>query len=247
MNKKALLLYCLFSLPSLCYSAITRIQFASNTIVGTSLVLQLNQVPVNGNSEIMSIGTSAPGTGAVTSIVQTGATWTSAVQTSNPGVETEIWYAEGVSGASTTITINTGSTFTIDVVVAEYSGLKTSGSFDVSASSFGSLSTGSPFSGTTATTAQSNELWFASLTHQTTVSTGSSDFTSFTNSFSLVGQTTTGILKNGAAERIVSSAGTASTTGNYTGTFFSDTWAGLMATFKASTTQTNAPLFGTEF
>lgn len=231
---KLLLITFLF-LPSLANASIVRIQSAKNSTSGTSVVVTLGATPSDGNFLVASIGTSATSSGQVSSISQTGATWVKAIDVANgSGSEGEIWYAENVSGAGTGVTINFGASSTLGVIVVEYSGIAKSSSFDVSASSVGTLSVGNPFSGTTVTTNQSEELWFASFSH-TTVSTFGTDFSSLSNSFTIIDQTLpVGVSRDAAGENISSVTGTASTMASYPGIPITDVWAGLISTFKGS-------------
>lgn len=125
--------------------AIARVQSkaANNGTGGTSVSVTLDSSPVNGNFLVIGIGTLGTSASRVSSITQTGATWTRAVQATNAsGSTTEIWYAENVSGASTSITVNLASSLRACVAVAEYSGIATSSSLDKTASSTGSYGGG---------------------------------------------------------------------------------------------------------
>lgn len=225
------LLLC-FSVPS--YGAITRIQSAKNATSGTSVVVTLGSSPSDGNFLLANISTGQTLTGQVTSISQTGATWVRANQVANvtSGAETEVWYAENVSGAGTTITINLGASILVAAIVFEYSGIVTSGSLDQTATNNGVLPS-VPDSGTTGTTAQANELWFGGFTHSTTGGT----LSSLTNGFTLIDDSTAvGIIRNVTGEKIVGATGTANTSFIYSVAPFLDVWTGTMTTFKAAAT-----------
>src|SRR5439155_25362197 len=79
--------------------------------------------PTDGNTLVAVISTRSTNVDAVSSISQSGATWSKVASTTGTaGVTTEIWYAPNVSGAGTTVTINVsgGSGFTSSAAVAQY-------------------------------------------------------------------------------------------------------------------------------
>lgn len=213
----------------------SRVQSATgNTGSGSasSISVSLGTVPVSGNTLIAVIATRGNTSGIVTSITQTGATWTRAIQaartSSSPGVTNEIWYASGVSGAGTSITINQ-STVKSAAVVIEYSGLLVPGPLDQTATATGSGSAVS--TGTTASTSEANELWIGGIA----ISSGSTTVSSILNGFTSVANSATNGFNNAKAyalEKIVSATGTASSGG--TASNSNITWAGTMATFRAA-------------
>ena len=158
----------------------------------------------------------------VTSITQTGATWTNVTSKAATRTQAEIWKASNISGAGTVITVNLSGTLTVGGATAsEFSGLDPS-PIDKTASASGSGT--APVSGTTATTTEANEVWIASITND------NGGQSSPTNGFTL----TTSASNAGYLEKIVSSTGTAST-GVTTAT---SNWAGCIATFKAASVST---------
>jgi hypothetical protein len=200
----------------------------------TTLTVTLGSAPTNGNTLIAVI--TAAGqyevTGQVSGISETGATWTKAVAQGSQGAcDTEIWYANNVSGASTTITITQAASGYMSAVVAEYSGLATSGVLDKTASNYNSgSSTGD--TGTTATTSQANELWIGGIGYD---SYATSQLSSPTNGFTVVnwangsgswwlGEVSTNFLAHNAT-----ATGTADSSGAIGA---AASWDGVMATFK---------------
>jgi hypothetical protein len=147
--------------------AIVRAQKVANSTAGaTSLAITI-AAPSNGNTLTLAIGYTSATQGNVTSVSQTGATWTKKSSTSyvNNGDivvgSVEIWEAPQVSGAGTTVTANFGSSMPAIGQVFEYSGLGTA-IVDKTSISMGddTNSPGTPTTGTTAVTAQASELAF---------------------------------------------------------------------------------------
>jgi hypothetical protein len=201
----------------------------------TTLGVTLGSTPTNGNTLIAVI--TAAGqyqtTGQVTGISETGATWTKAVAQGSKGqCDTEIWYANNVSGASTSITITQSASGYMSAVVAEYSGLATSSVLDKTASNSNSgSSTGD--TGTTATTTQAAELWIGGIGYS---SYSSTQLSSPTNGFSVVNWA------NGSANwslgevstNLLGYSATATGTANSGGAIGSTSaWNGVVATFVA--------------
>lgn len=217
--------------PKSAEAAITRVQFQTcNNSGATTISCTLSSTPVNGNVLIAVIGTRGTTANRVTSITQTGVTWTKAVESVNASADTtDIWYTNGASSASTSVTINLASSLKASAIVAEYSDLATSSVLDVTATSTGNSGTAS--TGTTATTAQADELWVGGLTAP---SSGYS-FSAPTNSFTEVAESGSGTggpttrNKSVYLERIVSATGTASTAETVS---TSSQWSGAVATFK---------------
>ena len=116
---------------------ITRIQSKSgNSGTGnsSSFVVSMSSTPINGNTLVAIIATRNTASGTVSSISQSGATWTRATQATNTnGTTTEIWYAPNVSSVGTTITINQASCRSAAVVI-EYSNIALSSPLDQTAS-----------------------------------------------------------------------------------------------------------------
>jgi hypothetical protein len=219
-------------------SGITRVQGPArgyaNTNGATSLGITQASTPTNGNLNILTgnIVTSSPT--PISSIVQTGVTWSRVV---NAGF-TELWKGVVGSGASKTITVNFASSLnSANSAVAnvnEYSGLDSS-PLDKTATHSGGNS--NLDSGTTSTTSQANELWVASLGNRTN-NGGSATLTNPTNGFTLldgvqVYQNSNYPAANAFMEKIVSTTGTANTGATASSTS-SNYWDCCIATFKAT-------------
>jgi hypothetical protein len=192
----------------------------SNTVSVT-----LSSTPTNGNLLIAVIGIRTININ-VSSIAQTGVTWTKQVSKNNwdegQNLDVEIWAGVVGSGASTNITITlSGSASNAVADVCEYSGLPTSGFLDKTATNKGLSAY--PDTGTTATTSWADELWIGATNTQ------GGDQSNPTNGFTLLdGITYAYALSVGYLEKIVSSTGTANSgtttpAGNY--------WVGCIATF----------------
>ncbi|MFC6877766.1 beta strand repeat-containing protein, partial [Flavobacterium myungsuense] len=222
-----------------------RVQFATANTGGnpaTSCIATFSATPTNGNTLIAVITTRNNAANTVSSITQTGATWTRATQGVNTnGTTTEIWFAPARTtvGASVTVTLNQVSTRT-SLVVMEYSGILALNPLDVVNNSTGNSATATT---NTITTTQANELLIAG------VGLVNSTFTlnSITNSFTTVANvaTTNGTSSNNAEtyalERIVNTAGTYSTGGTVS---TSSQWSAAIASFKAVIPSGNAFVLG---
>jgi hypothetical protein len=189
-----------------------------------SLSVTLPLTPQSGNSLVACIGTrdySADRT--VSSITQTGVSWSRQIQGSGALQVSEIWLGTVGANASTSITINFSGSASANACnladVCEYTETLVS---DVSQANNGSGSTLS--TGTTSTTTSSNELWIG------TGCTGATSHTSPTNGFTqLDGNAIYGTISY--LEKIVSSTGNATCSVTLgVGTL----WVGAIATFKTS-------------
>lgn len=146
-----------------------------------------------------------------------------------------IYYYENAPAISGAISFTmTGASVTA-LLLAEYSGCATSSVLDKTASASGSAST-SPVTGTTATTAQDDELLIGGLANP-----GGATFATPTNSFSLI-QQDRALSKsfNVSAvhlERIVAATGTYSSGATQS----SADYAGVIATFKGSAAAAGFP------
>jgi hypothetical protein len=205
--------------------AISRIQYATAINSTSTITVTLASVPTNGDNLYACIAVEGTGQ-TVSSISQSGVSnWTKVVSIIDSGdqADAELWKAEGVSGASTTVTITlTGApAYGARANVLEYSGLASNGT-DKTASSSGQSS--SAVTGTTTTTSHANELW---LGMTASYSTGTSNPT---NGFTLIDGSGTGATVCSVLEKIVSTTGTAGS-----GVSCNDNhWAGCIATFLAS-------------
>lgn len=118
--------------------AISRVQFKSATGASvTSLGITPDASPTDGNLMVVTISYNSATTNKVTSITQSGATWTRAIQKNNTlggAISVDIWYSENASSAGSTLTINLASSLNIAATFLEYSGIATSSSLDKTAS-----------------------------------------------------------------------------------------------------------------
>jgi len=160
--------------------AITRVQGNARGTgtggVSFTVTVTLSSSPTNDNLLILSsigVNTSSSGDAYyvyVSSITQTNVTWTkqigkrcTATEGASPhGLYTEIWVGVVGASASASITVNmaaAAATSNLGISdVCEYSGLLTSGFLDKTASNT-SLNSTTLDTGTTAVTAQADELW----------------------------------------------------------------------------------------
>lgn len=214
----------LLLIPCLSFGVITRIQTAKSTVVsGTNCTITLGSSPTDGNFIALAVGKNTalfP-----TSVTQTGATWVQATSAGS-GPSTQIWYAENVSGAGTTIDVSFTAALTGVCIATEYSGIALTGSLDQTATATGT-DPASPETGTTATTSVPFELWFGAITTNNAVT-----YTSPTNSFSIIDQNSAGTMTTVSLERIVSIVGGAQTSVSFAVPPLSYSYAGNMATFK---------------
>lgn len=211
--------------------AISRIQYKRGTDTDTTVSLTLDSIPTNGNLLVAVVGTCKEnGYATVTSISQTGVTWTQqrahGDSISIYYLYVEIWVGVVSSGsASKDITVNISDATFRGVIadICEYSGLLTSGFLDKTANDHG-ISNSSD-TGTTATTSQDNELWIGgTCILNATQSTP-------TNGFTLLDGTKYITNSTGYLEKIVSSTGEAN---SGTALSTSTLWIGCIATFKAA-------------
>ena len=223
------------------YATPARVQSAtgnSGSASVTTFSVTLTSVPVAGNTLIAVISTRGTSTGRVSSISQTGATWTQVVQAANSsGATTEIWMAQNVAaGSALTLTINQASLRSAAVVM-EYSGILAASPVDQTASATGSTSTA--VTGTTAAaTAQANELWVGGIG----IADGRRTLNSpYGSAFTVVAFPKSGTSGSDAMiyalEKFVNATGSASSGGTLS---TSDSWAGAIATFKAAGSNTLA-------
>ena len=200
-----------------------------------SLVTVLQQTPVSGNMLILTYGTYKGG--AITSVTQTGVTWTLQKATVAYGVmDIEIWAGVVGNGASTSITVSWTYAASGGAVVdvCEYSGLLTSNFLDKTASASGNSATLA--TGTTALTSQAEELFVGAIfTSNSIPNQGKA-----TNGFTLLDGVHYALGIDGSLgylEKISSVAETASSTVTASSTF----WGGCIATFKASSSISPSP------
>ena len=215
--------------------AISRVQFKSNTGTSvTSLAITPDSAPTNGNLMVLTIAYNSGTSNRVSSITQTNATWSRAVQKNSTGfaISSDIWYSENAASAGGTVTINLASAVNIAATYVEYSGILTSSSLDQVGSNEGdSTNFGSGMqTGTTPTTTKSEELCIGCVCIDV-----ESDTTSPTNSFTEVTERAAGTPNLTVLERLVSLKNQYGTAVTFDGDF-PDTWAstGAIATFKGT-------------
>jgi hypothetical protein len=194
---------------------------------GSTIAVTLGAAPTSGNVLIAVYGAVVNPATTVSSITQTGVTWTQkTVKLHNNYYESEIWLGVVGAGASTSVTLSlSGSipaTYAVVADICEYYGVATT--TDKTATNGG----GSvyPDTGTTANTTQATELWIGG-----TVLSSYTQSTP-TNGFTLLDGALTGYTSTAYLEKIASAIGTANsgTTGAASGQ-----WSGCIATFKALT------------
>ena len=211
----------------------TRVQSAtgnSGSSAATVFMVTLSSAPASGNTLIAVIGTRGSSTGRVTSITQTGVTWSRAAEAANANSSTiEIWYAPASAGAGTVVTINQASLRSAAVVM-EYSGVLTTVPVDQIASATG-LGTATA-TGTTPTTTLGNELWIGGISYTNSGATLGTPLNSFNSVASAQSASGFGMLnaKVYALEKMVSATGAASSGGTVSTIQY---WSGAIATFKA--------------
>lgn len=208
---------------------------------GTSIAVNMAANPTSGNILVLNIGTYHSGYATISSITQTGVTWSGGglgqqiIKQAYSAITTEIWVGLVGAGANAAITVNLSATpgggGIVDV--CEYSGLLTSGFLDKTASASGRSTT--PVTGTTAATTHTDELWVGAVLCNAggAQSTPQNDFTL------LDGASYTKVVVTSLAylEKIVSATGAASSgTTPASGTPY---WVGAIATFKGTNNPQN--------
>ena len=217
------------------YATAARVQSAigsTGAVALTSFNVNLTTSPVAGNTLIAVISTRGTSANRVSTITQSGASWTRVTQANMSTGTTEIWIASNVSGAATQVAINLASSHRAAVVVAEYSGILTVGPVDMLAYSTGTST--SPATGTTGITAQPNELWLGAIGIADGRNTRVMN-APYGNTFTLIASTQSSTTSSDtriyALEKLVSATGTANTSGTDAN---SVAWSGAIATFKAA-------------
>jgi hypothetical protein len=193
-----------------------------------------NATPVAGNLLVAIVGASGSSTiklpsGWSSAINQSGASCTQPCQA--------ILYKIAGSSESRTVTVTLGDFLSVvGLQIYEYSGIDTASPLDKTASANGTSTSVS--TGTTATTAQANELLVAGMVIRAQTSYGG-----WTNSFNeeadfqyRVGSAY--VRTYAGANRIATAIGTYSTTATTT---VSAAWRGQIATFRAAPIPTNTP------
>ena len=210
--------------------------------VGAQTYAQLNNVPVQGDVLVASVGikgmpNTPPGPPyhllTVTNITQQGVTWIRAVNSSGLNLSNEIWYGIVGSGANKSLTFNLGgppSTWVAGVTmdIVEYNGISTNSPLDTSASNSGFSAVGDTG---TALAQPANELWVGAITSE-----GSIPLQGAVNGFQMFdGQpnSTSGYMATAFLEKNSNSGGQANTqvSLSYDGEPDPAGWAGCIATF----------------
>ena len=215
----------------------TPIQFKTGSAVAsTTISLTMDSAPTNGNFLHMAIGTLSASDNRVTSITQTNVTWTKAKSVANSSIaESEMWYGIASASAGTGITVNLAASLTAHCVVAEHSGVATTGHPDKTASAT-NVGGGAVFSGTTALTSYTIELWGASLVCAASMGTyGGFGDPNPSNGFTRVAQVGDSTLLVELVYKIVSARATAFTSDTWAATSDSEICAGTIATFSDPT------------
>jgi len=210
---------------------IVRVQGNARGIVfsGSSIPVTLSSAPISGNVLVATIGVlnTAGATSTVSSITQTGVTWTEQVSHTSAysQMENSIWFGVVGDGASTSVTVNlSGSAISgATANICEYSGILTSGFLDKT--SYNDGNGGTADTGTTDTTTQAEELWIGCIIGMYGYSQGTP-----TNGFTLLDGFYELPISQGYLEKIVSSTGAANAGDSGIATY----WGGCIATFKAA-------------
>ena len=212
-----------------------------------SFNINLSQTPTNGNVLILCyIANATTNPASVSSISQTGVSWTSAF-TFGYTEDCEIWIGIVSSGAGTTITVNysggSGGSYGEIADVCEWSGVVTGSYLDQTAANNGGHSA-TLDTGTTSTTTQTVELWIGVVGGESNSSI-SGDLSSPTNGFTLldgvpVNVATSVYMVEGYLYEIVSTTGKADSGATSPSSIY---WSGCIATFKAASSATQPVTF----
>lgn len=221
---------------------IGRVQYAKDNLTLTSDTVTLPQTPVNGNTLIAAFATST-NEDSIFSVSQTGAKWRKVLNDAqgNNDTATELWYAQNVSGAGTTVTVdfvslpNNGCT----AIILEYEGLLTEGEIIDQVARADANNT-TPGSGVTGTPIQDDELYIGHITHSST--NNRPDPETHTSSFALIADS---LLLGGSSRRgnvYEEIATTAATTGiAATMKYSGESWTASVAKFKNNQTILGGP------
>ena len=203
----------------------------TGTNAQTSFTVSLGNAPQNGNTLIAVISGRTTTTNNITSITQSGATWTRAISRANTvDTNTEIWYTTALNNAGTTITITQLSARSAAVIM-EYGGLLYAAPLDQIASNANGSNSSSASTGTTATTTSGPQLWIGAIGLRSsgfTLSSITNSFGEIDNAFS-TNATASNNARVYALERRVTAIGTASTGGTISS---SSRYSGAIATFR---------------
>lgn len=189
-------------------AAITRVQIFHNASfpnTGTTVPCTFSAI-TNGDTLILAIATKSV---SVSSISQSGCSYSQLAGGTIGTQHVEFWIAYNVSSASTSCTITMSGTNTnTGVIGMEYSGLATSAALDKTANNNGSTTAFD--GGTTATTTRAVELWLTAFYCNDGGQDGAQTMSAATNGYSIASQYTDNLQYGMAVcEKIVSSTGTA--------------------------------------
>lgn len=224
-------------------ATISRVQLkTANTAAATASTLNLvfDTTPTAGNTIVLAIATGL----GIQNVTGTNVEFTYIERVTTNSCIVTLAVGRVFGSASATVTVTTVTATAIAIAGAEYTG---SGMLRVDKQTTSSGSSTAPNTGTTATTTNAKELWVGALAHR---NQNGDTFTSPTNSFSIVGQTSTTLntagndRTAGLFEQIVSSTGTANAGATVSVT---NNWAGAAATLEetpTSTAQTRIPSIG---
>lgn len=210
--------------------AIAFVQSAKATANGASTI-DVSLTGVGAGNTLISYASlyKSGGSATYTGVSGGGATWNNRQATQQSEKYSSIWEGQSSTGGSVTVTHTPSVSADLACVVAEFSGLVTTGAYDVSAedtSGFGSDT--APNSTATATTAEGDELLVGIMTHNgATISATPGG--SFTQLSDILSGASTAVCA--AAYRIVSATGTYSSTWTLGA---SQRWCCAIATFKAA-------------
>jgi hypothetical protein len=226
-------------------ASIVRVQgnFRGTWSSGSSFTITMGAAPTNGNIIILTFGVVGGSDAYISSISQTGVTWSgggNGVQVKNDRnpQDSEIWLGTVGASAGTVITINMNTASIANAIAdaCEYSGLNpaSSGVLDKTATlNTQSVTTGD--TGATATTTIANELWVGNIWCEANNGGQSVAQSAPQNGFTLLdgaNSTTSGTyMSEGYLEKIVSATGTAQAKDTVATSTLS---VGCIATFKAS-------------
>ena len=203
-------------------AAISQVQKADANCSSTSCTATATISSATANNLLIAVCGGRANSGTVSSSV---AGFTSAASVDNGTVHNETYYKIAAGGETSVACAFTSSSNMRGVMtVFEYSGTATATPLDKTATNTGSGTTLT--TGTTATTAQADELLIAGFTI-----TGAPTFSSWTNSFSEQSDHSISSVAMGTADRIVSATSTYSSGATSSA---SGTWAGNITTFKAA-------------
>lgn len=148
--------------------SILRRQYTNVVDVHNSIPVTYPEVPLD-NSLLVAICVNVDSTDGdgivVDSITQTGATWNKAFSVADAATlqDIEIWYAEGISGAGSTATVDFSSITSAIVIFAEYTGVKLVNALDKIGGDIKPGASNILNTGSAPTTTKPNEVWIGGV------------------------------------------------------------------------------------